>query len=195
MSPHNDDEALFGSYTIMRRKPLVAIVTDSWMQFERGQGITTSQRRAETLEAMRLLGAPVEFLGIKDTELSAVNLAERLRDIHPSKVYAPQPNSLNPQHNIVGDIAYRLWPDKVIFYSTYTRTSLTPEGEIEIAPKYEEIRLKNRALDCYQSQISINNRQFLAVRGKSEFLNDPRKEKVSAILIKWKINCPSSLSL
>ncbi len=186
LSPHNDDEALFGSYTIVRRKPLVVVVTDSWIQLERADRITAGQRRRETIDAMRLLGAPVEFLGIRDTELTRSGLTAKLRGYHPDKVYAPLPNSKNQQHSIVGEVAHELWPGKVIFYSTYTHRSLTPEGEIEIIPKPEEIRLKDRALNCYRSQIKINSAHFSAVRGRSEFLNDPHKEKVSAVLVKWK---------
>jgi LmbE family N-acetylglucosaminyl deacetylase len=186
LAPHNDDEALFGAYTIMRRKPIVVIVTDSWIQFGRGQGITAKQRRQETIDAMNLLCAPVEFLGIRDNELDNGNLISALQCYSPDKVYAPQPNSKNVQHNLVGEIAHQLWNGKVIFYSTYTTENLTPKGKIEIVPKPEEIEMKNRALDCYKSQIRINNDHFVAVRGKSEYLNDPRTDKVSAVLVKWK---------
>lgn len=171
LAPHNDDETLFGAYTIMREKPLVVIVTDSWIQFLRGTGITAEQRRNESQEAMEILGVPIEFLGIKDNELTDKALIEKLKQYRPTKVYAPLPNSKRSHHNLVGKVARRLWPNKVIFYSTYTKESLTPMGEMEIKPTRREIELKNKALDCYKSQIEITSSHFRAVRNKSEYLN------------------------
>ncbi|GAI09681.1 unnamed protein product, partial [marine sediment metagenome] len=94
-----------------------------------------------------------------------------LKQYQPTKVYAPSPNSKNRQHNLVGRVAHKLWPDKVIFYSTYTRESFTPTGEIEVKPTQEEIELKNKALDCYKSQMRITPHHFKAVYNKSEYLN------------------------
>lgn len=173
LAPHNDDETLFGAYTIMREKPLVVVVTDSWIQYRRGTGITAEQRRKESQEAMKILGIPIEFLGIKDNELTDKALTEKLKQYRPTKVYAPLPNSKHPHHNLVGKVARRLWLNKIIFYSTYTKESLAPTGEMEVKPTQREIELKNRALDCYKSQIKINKRHFRAVRNKSEYLNKP----------------------
>lgn len=186
LSPHNDDETLFGAYTLIRRKPLVVVVTDSWIQYNRGERITPRQRIEETKQAMKILDVPVEFLNIKDTELSEEVLKSKLMKYNPDKVYAPLPNSKNHQHNLIGRVAKSLWPKKVIFYSTYTADNLTPQGEIEIVPTKEEVELKNRALDCYKSQIRINNNHFIAVRNKSEYLNNPDAEKVTAVLLSWK---------
>lgn len=186
LSPHNDDETLFGAYTLIKRKPLVVVVTDSWVQYNRGDGITAIQRIEETKQAMKILNVPVEFLGIKDTELTEEELKSRLMKYNPDKVYAPFPNSKNYQHNFVGMVAQTLWPKRVIFYSTYTTDNLTPQGEIEVIPTQEEIELKNRVLDCYKSQIRINNNHFVAVRNRSEYLNNPNAEKVTAILVSWK---------
>lgn len=171
LAPHNDDEALFGAYTIMREKPLVVIVTDSWIQYLRGDGITAEQRKKESQEAMKILSVPLEFLGIRDNELSEKVLMKRLKQYRPTLVYAPLPNSKNFHHNLVGKTAYRLWPNKIIFYSTYTKESLVPRGEIEVRPTQEEIELKNKVLDSYKSQIKRNGPHFRAVRNRSEYLN------------------------
>lgn len=173
LAPHNDDEALFGAYTIMREKPLVVIVTDSWIQYLRGEGITAEQRKKESQEAMKILGVPVEFLGIKDNELTDKVLVEKLKQYMPIKVYAPLPNSKHPHHNLIGKVARRLWPSKIIFYSTYTKGSLAPIGEIEVKPNQKEIELKNKVLDCYKSEIKLTPQHFKAVRNKSEYLNKP----------------------
>ena len=72
ISPHNDDETLFCSWTILREKPLVVIVTDSARQASKG--ITAEQRRAETKAAMDILGVEVRFLGIPDNKLELAPL-------------------------------------------------------------------------------------------------------------------------
>ena len=78
-APHNDDEALFTSFICMREKPLVVIVTDSWKQFNRGEkDITAEVRRNESVEAMKILGCQVVFLGIPDNKLTRKALLEKL---------------------------------------------------------------------------------------------------------------------
>lgn len=170
LSPHNDDEALFASYTLLREKPLVVIVTDSYIQFERGDQITAEQRRNETREAMKILGCPVIFLGIKDTELTGDRLEEVLKYFKADTVYAPAIQGGNGQHDIVGQVAKLLF-DNVIQYTTYTRDVLWTQGSQEIKPSRTESILKNQALDCYKSQINLGSTapHFTAVRGKSEY--------------------------
>ena len=57
LSPHNDDETLFGAFTIMKEKPIVCVVFDSYVQVARGNaGATASRRRNETLRALGEFG-------------------------------------------------------------------------------------------------------------------------------------------
>jgi len=177
LSPHNDDETLFSSYIILREKPLVIIVTDGYSQMERGhKTITPELRKSETLNAMKILEADVGFLGLRDTAIHCDNLKEKLIIFNPDIIYAPYPNSVNQQHNLVGNVAEELWGDKVKFYATYTKQeeytkeTLAPNGDIEIKPTQKEMELKNKALDCYKSQMRLCNLHFLAVRNKSEYL-------------------------
>jgi len=178
LSPHNDDEALFTSYIILREKPLVIIVTDGYIQMKRGhETITPELRKNETLCAMKILGVKeIEFLGISDLTLNYENLKKELIKFNPEIIYAPYQNSVNEQHNLVGNVAYELWGEKVKFYSTYikqkeyTKETLAPIGDIEIKPTQVEMELKNKALDCYQSQIRLCDLHFSAVRNKSEYL-------------------------
>jgi len=81
LSPHNDDEALFGAFTIMREKPLVLIVTDSHIQYLRGDGITPGQRRLETQRAMKKLGVEIYFLDIPDDNITKEILTTALNTI------------------------------------------------------------------------------------------------------------------
>ena len=148
--PHNDDEALFLAYTLMREKPLVVIVTDSFIQPERGDvGCSADERRIETMWAMDLLGCPVVFLGIKDTELNEELLKRRLKPfvgLGFEKVYAPAIQGGNVQHDIIGSVARYVFPS-ITRYTTYTKTELWTKGDIEIVPTEEEKALKIKALE------------------------------------------------
>jgi len=184
LSPHNDDETLFGAYTLMRRKPLAVVCTDCYTQSS--DPSFPLVRRRETLKAMEVLGCEVEFLGIKDTELDEEILERALGRYNPIKVYAPLDNSKHPQHNLVGRVARKMWPGKVVFYSTYTTEDLTPRGEFPVCASTQEEELKVWALGCYESQIKVNLPHFNAVWGWNEFLNLENPPKVTAVLIKWK---------
>jgi glycosyltransferase involved in cell wall biosynthesis/LmbE family N-acetylglucosaminyl deacetylase len=174
LSPHNDDETLFGAYTNIRHKPLVVIVTDSYIQPLRGDiGCTTEIRRYETIKAMNIAKCPVVFLGIKDTEITEEILRERLQGFNPETIYIPALQGGNPQHDLVNKVAMELFGrNKCEQYCTYTRTELYTTGGWEIKPTQQEIELKNRMLDCYKSQINLPSTapHFLAVRNKSEWL-------------------------
>lgn len=173
IAPHNDDESLFGAYTLMREKPTVIVVTDSFIQPERGDvGCSAETRRQETISAMSLIGCPVVFLGIKDTELTEENLRERLRPFNPFKVYIPALQGGNAQHDLVSQVCSGLWGEKCEHYCTYTKTELYTTGGIEIKPTQKEIGLKAMMLACYTSQVNLPSTRphFMAVMGKSEWL-------------------------
>lgn len=173
IAPHNDDETLFGAFTLLREKPLVLIVTDSYIQYKRGDGVTWADRRMETSKAMYMLGCPLNFLGLPDNELREIDIKNKLDSFEGFEtIYAPKPyENGNPHHNMIGEVAKELFGDKVIFYSTYTKDNLYMTGKTEIVPTDEELELKNRALECYKSQLSLPSTRphFEAVLGKSEW--------------------------
>jgi LmbE family N-acetylglucosaminyl deacetylase len=174
ISPHNDDEALFGAFTLIRQKPLVVVVTDSHIQPNRGDvGCDAETRRQETIEAMKIAGCPVVFLGIKDTELTEEILRERLKPFNPETVYAPAIQGGNFQHDIVGKVAKELFGASCKFYTTYTKTELYTEGTVEIKPQHNELEIKDKMLACYKSQLALPSTKphFDAVRGRSEWLS------------------------
>jgi LmbE family N-acetylglucosaminyl deacetylase len=181
LSPHNDDECLFAAYTLMREKPLVIIVTDSNAQLDKG--VTAEMRREESRRGCEALGVAVVFLGLKDGSLkeNEADLRERLApfaSLDWKRVYAPSVQGGHDDHDAVGEVASSMFTG-VSYYSTYAEGEhFTPEGKgIEPKPTQAEIDLKNKALDCYVSQIGIieNKRHFDAVRGKSEFLIHTRR--------------------
>ncbi len=174
LSPHNDDECLFAAYTLMREKPLVIVVTDSDLV----EGVTAQQRREESRRACELLNVAVVFLGLKDGTLKQQkdDLKRRLEPFasHPwTHVYAPAIQGGHQDHDALGEVVLTMF-SKVSYFATYAVGKVfTPAGR-EIEPTPEEVELKNRALDCYPSQIRVagTNSHFDAVRGRSEYLSD-----------------------
>jgi LmbE family N-acetylglucosaminyl deacetylase len=173
LAPHNDDETLFGAFTLMRVKPLVIIVTDSYIQPERGDvGCTAEIRRQETIEAMKIAECPVLFLGIKDTELTEEVIRERLQYFNPEQIYVPAIQGGNAHHDLVGKVAMDLFGKKCERYTTYTKTELYTTGNYEVKPTPVELEKKDRMMDCYNSQWELPSTlpHFKAVIGKSEWL-------------------------
>ncbi len=151
LSPHSDDEILFGAYTIMREKPLVVICTHATMQGDNGY-----ERAMESYRAMKMLGVGVMFLGIDEDELTEGVLYEKLQfstdDDYYLTVYAPEyEENGNPHHNIVAKVAKKL-DFMVKTYKTYTGLEDRTIGK-EVIPTPEELELKKRAMLCYQTQI------------------------------------------
>jgi LmbE family N-acetylglucosaminyl deacetylase len=171
ISPHNDDETLFAAFTLLREKPLVIICTDGWIQWERGDPVTWTERREESRKASKILGVEVVFLGIRDTRLTEQALEAALQPyVTHEQAYAPALQGGNAQHDLVSRVAQRLYPN-LTQYMTYTPTELWTKGSKEIVPTPEELALKNEALSCYRSQINLSSTRphFVAVAGKSEW--------------------------
>jgi LmbE family N-acetylglucosaminyl deacetylase len=164
ISPHCDDETLFGAFTILREKPLVVVVFDGYTQQNRGLNVTAEQRRDETRAAMNILGANVEFLGFRDdnpnvvTE-SIIRIVESLDWISPELIYAPAIEvDGHPQHNLVGRAFNSYKSSPVVQYLTYTSGGKSRWGREVKIESMDWIRLKLQALACYESQFSPDPR-------------------------------------
>jgi len=178
LSPHDDDNVLFGAFTCMREKPCVAIVADSYRQPMRGEiGCDAITRAEETLRACSILGCGVVRFGIGDNyddETFEACVRRSLVNFQGfEKIYAPAIlENGNAQHNIVGKVAGETFGNRVVYYMTYTRDNLYIKANTEIIPTLDELRIKENALSCFQSQIKLNATRphFDAVRGKSEWI-------------------------
>lgn len=180
LAPHNDDEALFGAFTIMRERPQVVIVTDSYIQYLRGDGITAEQRKLETKKAMEKLGVKVHFLGIPDDKFTKEILINKLKSVPESlkntkMVFTPMIEGGNRIHDMVGEVAHEMF-DNVLHYSTYTKTRPYSMGDIEIRPTQKERDLKNEVLEEYHTQKNHKHNKiyFEHARNKSEYFNSSR---------------------
>lgn len=160
LSPHNDDESLYGAYTLLREKPFVLICLRSRKQDV--YGITAEQREAETEQAMKILGCKWGYADyVWDVDPDWYHLEEMLWSAKRSgefdRVYAPanEGQNGNDQHRIVGEIADVIWPDMVTHYLTYT----WPEGKSRdgktVEHTFYDEHVKMEALACYQSQIHL----------------------------------------
>jgi glycosyltransferase involved in cell wall biosynthesis len=150
ISPYGSIEAFYGSYILMRIKPLVIIVCDSF-------------NKMETLLAMKLIGCPVLFMDIHDTQLTDENLKERLHGINPEIVYAPAVQGADHRIDIVGRVAFDLFGKQCERYATYSKTDRYTTSNFEIIPTHSEMELKNKVLECYSAYSDH-------VKNKSEWL-------------------------
>ena len=182
IAPHNDDESLFGAFTIQRERPLVVIVTDSFMQAARGdlvdgQPVTADLRRDETLKACAVLGAPVSFLGVHD-DLPAddfyLAVYRKLHDLldFAELVYAPALEHGNKQHDAVHLAVNAMFMGvERRWYATYSNRnkSFSNRGAVQVDGDQVEREKKQRALDCYRSQLPRSRHHFEAVKDQPEW--------------------------
>lgn len=175
LAPHSDDQDLFANYIIQRIKPLIVVCTDG-TSHEKKFGIPIEQRRQEARDAAKILEVDIKFLGIPEEELSGIEtlaksfLTEKMYGKQWDFVFVPRKEGGNPHHDIVSDFG-RCLRGGVLYYGTYTKTKLYPDGEMMIQPTSEEIEKKNQALACYVSQLRINPHHFEAVKGVPEYLS------------------------
>lgn len=169
ISPHSDDAVLFGAFTLMQEHPLVLTVTDSYIQSNRGEEVTADQRWKEDIEAMRILGCSLTFGGIRDDVIDEWAVQQLLAKFYNlDAVYAPAVQGGNKDHDLIGKVAKERFGAKVIQYSTYAQGEWFTKGNKKVVGNEE---LKNKALDCYKSQISLPSTKphFEAVKGQPEW--------------------------
>lgn len=153
LAPHNDDESLWTSFSILRERAHVIICLQSKREELRGEGITAEERNAETEAAVKILGGTVEFLPFNDATPDWSGMVSALSArITCETVYAPaiEPGG-HMQHNMVGEIANSV-SKTVLHYMTYTnKGKSTSPHRVPFEPWWAALKLK--ALACYTSQI------------------------------------------
>lgn len=167
-APHNDDETLFGAFTIIRYSPTVVVVLRSVKQEgSYGPEATSKVREAETTRALLELDClDYEQWHYPDDgpDWEAVESSMRLIDdrLKPEMVFAPAwEKDGHAQHNEVAVRVERVFGTRVVSYLTYVRGSLRsrsldpsiPANEVPFEPDWPVKKL--RALACYRSQIAL----------------------------------------
>ncbi len=166
LAPHPDDETLFSAYTLIEHHPLVLVCYPGAARHG-----APEKRLAELADAMRVLGCdwqpPPDF----DLEIYLRGMPE------VEHVWAPYPeDGGHSAHNRVGELAVKLWPGHVTWYSTYTVDGRSTVGDRVEAPlAWQE--LKVRALNCYASQIEHPGTRPHFKRGLEEYLAQPADER------------------
>jgi LmbE family N-acetylglucosaminyl deacetylase len=195
ISPHNDDETLFGSFWIQEHRPLVLVVFDSQLQVDRGDPAANARdRRIESIAACNILGSTgVDFCGLLDSDprlpdkaarlsdalhLVSVAIADKLASIGLARnsiqrVAAPLYEADgHDQHNLVALAAPQLFAGigpELVAYSTYTRTAGKSGGGKKYVPTGLQIRKKHLALACYPSQMNRTDCSPHFLRSQEEF--------------------------
>lgn len=156
LSPHNDDEGLFASYTCLRERPKVIVCLNGGRKKNYPLPET---RAAESTAAMEILGCEFEHLYVQCDPADWAAVTERLRqEEQPEHVWVPlpEPNG-HRHHNRLAAIALELWPGRVSFYSTYRVIDDWPIRSTHGTRVDEQdgwAELKRQALDCYATQIA-----------------------------------------
>lgn len=176
LSPHPDDETLWTSFTILRWRPHVAVVFDSYVQEKRGYpGCDRLRRRSETNRAMHILsvssGIDVDFLGFSDAAPDIEGIRARLVQFtqprQPDMVFAPAvEEGGHPQHNLVGMLAREIFQN-VTPYMTYTNRGKSGGKHVPFEPHWALLKLK--ALACYESQIQLRDNVAHFMRDQWEY--------------------------
>lgn len=152
LSPHNDDETLFGAYTLLRHHPLVLVCFDG--RRRRGY-VSSAERERETAAAMEILGCPFIQMHIPCDPPDWEALRDELIKYDPTNVWAPLPeDDGHSHHNGVGSLAMQLWPARTSYYATYTMFGGKTTLGDKVEPEEGWPELKRRALNCYRSQWS-----------------------------------------
>lgn len=161
LAPHNDDETLFTCFNALRYNAHVVVCLRSHVQELRGTGITAEVREEETARAMDVLGLDWtqwpfgDGMSAVDTGLGTLDgsMEELWREHRPEVVFAPAvEEGGHHEHNVIGELASRVFGDAYRPYLTYRRGFDRSYGErVEFEPHWPILKL--RALACYESQI------------------------------------------
>jgi LmbE family N-acetylglucosaminyl deacetylase len=156
---------LFAAYACLRHRPHVVTCLKADVQQHRGAPVTPETRETETRRAMNILGCDWTQLTVSETHPSEDDLFawfRRLRKQHePERVWAPAVElEGHEHHNMVGQVAWDVFGIRVRPYMTYKRGFGRSKGKTTVIPTAGERSLKRQALNCYESQINLENTAF-----------------------------------
>lgn len=166
-APHNDDEALFGAFTIIRHRPHVVVCFPSARDYG-----DTERRRDESSQACAVLGAA----SLTQWDGTDLQVRMRLIDEHakPSRVFAPHETTSHPDHYAVFEAASRVFGDRLVRYHTYdggpAHKIRQPSLEVPFEPAWIEMKL--RALLCYRTQLQHPRAAAFFANDLAEYYGD-----------------------
>lgn len=156
-APHNDDETLWGAYSIMKTEADVVVCLRGEIQMMRGEKATPRERENESRNACEWLGVNIfEQWSFSDASPDWPAISEQIRQYADryDRAFAPVfEEGGHDHHNLIGDLVRAAFDQRTISYYTYlyggARQGVGCKVEIE-DPKW--IARKLRALACYESQ-------------------------------------------
>lgn len=180
LAPHNDDEALFAAFTLLRHRPHVVVCLRSHKQ-----GDNWPTRELETTRALRVLGdCTWEQWGLRDDRPDWAAMKAQIDQLagQYDRCFAPFPrfgangwSGLDPmppdgvcQHDRVGAIARESFGDRFVGYLTYTKAGKDDHG-VRVPYEPEWVAAKLEALLCYPSQMLRREIAPHFLRGLEEF--------------------------
>lgn len=151
LSPHCDDEALFGSFTILKHQPHVLVCFPST-----GDYGATEQRMEETHKACDWLGTTASLLNLQIGLDDALTMADNIRC--PDIVWAPNVGASHPDHRELAFAAHRVFKGRVLHYDTYVLEADGTPRKVRVLPPapidYPQWTInKLFALGCHWSQL------------------------------------------
>ena len=194
LSPHGDDEALFGSFIIQQELPEVWVITDGVIQQNRGEDVRAGDRRLESYKGFAelmtsdLMYPGLHFGGIPDSNVNWDTVKDLLVGIGLlslqgwDRVYVPYPEphpSHHDHHNKLGIVGTEVFGSITRFYTTYTRQTGKTGPSTPHAREYPptdggQVQRKLRALSCYRSQMDVHNCREHFIRDLREYVVDYR---------------------
>lgn len=168
-APHNDDEALFAAFTILRHRPRVVVCFGS-----AGDYGDSAVREAETRDAMTILGAAAV------EQWAGGDLIAQMRAFdaraHPIRVWAPDVRASHPDHRAVAYAALEVFGDRVSTYHTYINgQKVRNDRPVPFEPAW--VGQKLRALARYQSQIEHPRAHAFFVDDLLEYHGDVQRKE------------------
>lgn len=171
LSPHNDDEVLFGTFTILRERPHVINCLRCDFQVDPAHGAPYPAREAETARALEILGVTHTQWDILETDPDWAEMLRRFQALRAqgfTTVWAPKvEEGGHPHHNEIGRLALSVWPEATR-YCTYSLAGKSRGVEVPYRPPWVAIKLK--ALACYESQAGGLNCHKYFIRDQREYV-------------------------
>lgn len=157
LEPHHDDAALFSCFNAIREQAAVITVLKSYVQEQRGDGITHAMREYESVQAiMGVLGLQHVQWEFRDDAPDWAGISLAIAELDASRIYVPayeQNGGGHPHHDRLFQAAHESCDGEVVPYLTYSRAGKSKWGTpVPYEPAW--VPLKMRALLCYESQVA-----------------------------------------
>jgi LmbE family N-acetylglucosaminyl deacetylase len=172
IAPHNDDEVLFGCFTLLREKPLVVNCLRCDSQVDPAHGAPFHVRERESAAALDILRVPHAQWNIPETNPDwdyMLRSFQEMRSRGLTAAWIPkvEPEGGHPHHDKIGRLALSVWPGATQ-YCTYSLAGKTLGVEVPFLPRW--LPLKLRALACYESQAGGLNCHKYFIRDQREYV-------------------------